>query len=388
MGKPKKTKEQFIAEARNAHGDKFDYSMVEYKNNRTPVLIICPDHGLFLQRPYDHVRGVSGCPECGKKICKDNNGRRLDTIKFVEKAKAKYGDKYSYGKVDYKDSVTPVTITCPIHGDFQIAPALFLYKHGCSKCTNHYHRTNDDFVTELKSLYGDKYGYDKIDFKTIKSPVIIGCRIHGNIKCNPQRLLKGAGCPKCGRDRMKKPIYGVGINDIDLAHGTKCYKHWVGVLQRCYSDIWHSKYPTYKDCTICDEWKFLSNFKKWFDENYKEGYHLDKDILVKGNKVYSPSTCAFIPPRINLLHGRSQASRGEFPVGVHKRGNRYVASVTLGDSHIKSLGYFITPIDAFRAYKEAKQKIIKEVAQEYYDRGEIIKRVYDALMRYEVEITD
>lgn len=388
MGKPKKTLEQFVNEARNAHGTKFDYSLAEYKNNRTPILIICPKHGVFKQRPIDHIRGRFGCPECGKQGCKESNNRRLDTQRFIEKAKDKYGNQYTYGKVEYKDSTTPVIITCPIHGDFKVCPATFLSGHGCSKCSNHYHRSTNEFIQEMNSLYGDKYRYDKTIFTTTRKRVVIGCPIHGDVKCLPKLLLLGLGCPKCGRDRTKKPIYDMGINDMDLAHNTPCYKHWMGMLQRCYSEVWHKRYPTYKECSVCNEWHYLSNFKRWFDENYIEGYHLDKDILVKGNKVYGPDTCAFIPPRINLLLGNNLSRRGKYPIGVYKKKNRFVAAISCDSKDPKSIGYFPTQESAFEAYKTVKEAYIKNVAQDFYKRGEITERVYNALMRYEVKITD
>lgn len=123
----RKTNEEFISEARKLHGDRYDYSKVEYKNNGTPVTIICPDHGEFQQKPWVHLMGC-GCQKC----CK--NGVKLTTEEWVEKARGVHGDKYDYSKVDYKNAHSKVIITCPEHGDFEQEPSSHLCGKGCPKC--------------------------------------------------------------------------------------------------------------------------------------------------------------------------------------------------------------------------------------------------------------
>lgn len=162
------------------------------------------------------------------------------------------------------------------------------------------------------------------------------------------------------------------------------------MFRRCYSKIFHARQSTYSDCTVCDEWLLLSNFKKWFDENYIEGYALDKDILVKGNKVYSPETCCFVPNEINTLLTKRQNYRGKLPIGVtiNNKSSNYIATINLNGKKRKYVGSFSTPDEAFEAYKEAKENHIKEVAEKYYKEGTISEKVYNALMNYEVEIDD
>ena len=138
---------------------------------------------------------------------------------------------------------------------------------------------------------------------------------------------------------------------------------------------------------MCDEWKRYSNFKRWFDENYTPKYDLDKDILVKGNKVYSPDTCCFVPHFINSLLINCKRNRGSYPVGVSKRGSKYIAYINRQLKHI-ILGHYSTPEEAFQAYKEAKESYIKEVATAYYNEGKITEKVYNALMNWKIEITD
>lgn len=159
------------------------------------------------------------------------------------------------------------------------------------------------------------------------------------------------------------------------------------MLSRCYSAGKSQKWPSYDGCSVCDEWLIFSNFRKWFDENYVEGYALDKDIITKGNRMYSPETCCFVPARINNIILNRKKDRGKYPIGVTKQCGRLYAYVSINGKSIR-IGVFSTVVEAFDAYKEAKERYIKEVATEYYSRGEITKRVYDAMMRYKIEITD
>ena len=162
------------------------------------------------------------------------------------------------------------------------------------------------------------------------------------------------------------------------------------MLQRCYSDEYQKKEPTYKGCSVCDEWLTLSNFKRWMDDpanGYQEGYHLDKDILVKGNKVYSPETSCFVPYQINYVILNRKLHRGDMPIGVYKRGNSHIAYYNNTGKRI-ILGSFKTPEAAFLAYKKAKEQYVKELAEKYYKEGKITERVYNALLNYRVEITD
>lgn len=159
------------------------------------------------------------------------------------------------------------------------------------------------------------------------------------------------------------------------------------MLERCYDQKYHQKEPTYIGCSVCGEWKYFSNFKRWFDENYIEGYQLDKDILVKGNKIYSPETCCFVPQEINYLLINRRLHRGTEPLGVDRKGNSYRAFFHQNKRKIH-LGSFSTPEAAFLAYKKAKEQYVKGLAEKYHAEGKITERVYIALCNYRVEITD
>ena len=208
--------------------------------------------------------------------------------------------------------------------------------------------------------------------------------IHGEFTRTPMMHKRGYGCPKCRKE--DNTIYGVGVSDIPNIKSCRSYQTWIAMLERCYGNM--DRYNgAYKDCSVCEEWHLFSNFNRWFEESengYQEGYALDKDILVKGNRVYSPQNCCFVPPSLNSMMSRGSHKQREYPIGVIKcKSGRYRASYQQ-----KSLGMFDTPEEAFCAYKAEKETNIKKIAASLFEKGEITHKVYDALMRYEVEITD
>lgn len=195
-------------------------------------------------------------------------------------------------------------------------------------------------------------------------------------------------------------VFGVGITGLEPIRNENgkrmdSYACWKDMLRRCYSAKYQEKHQTYKCCRVCDEWLYYTNFKKWYDENYYEieskKSHLDKDIIIKCNKVYSPDTCVFVPNFINNLFTKNQKTRGAFPIGVsyNKTKKKYVSQLSVfkdGKSTIKWLGYFDTANEGFEAYKKAKEEYIKEVADEYKDK--IPAKLYEAMYGYEVSIDD
>ena len=193
-------------------------------------------------------------------------------------------------------------------------------------------------------------------------------------------------------DARREPLGGA-ILDVDYCVmngdvGIPSYAAWKQMLARCYCESYVKKTPTYKDAEVCDEWKRFSAFKEWFDEHYIDGYCLDKDILVKGNKVYSPQTCCFVPNEINALLIKHDSKRGKYPIGVSKHGNKYCARVNKYKEGSVWIGTYNTPEEAFNAYKDAKEKYIQQQAKLYYNNGKITKLVYNALLNYRVNIKD
>jgi hypothetical protein len=201
------TKEQFIEKSKKIHGDKYDYSKVEYIKNDIEVCIICPKHGEFNQLPRSHMFGV-GCPECrGERISqtfKNNSLKNKEERKliFIEKAQKIHGNKYSYGKTDLnnRDEKGRVIITCPKHGDFPQVPSSHLQGHGCPKCKS---IGTDEFIKRAKKIHGDKYNYSKVEYKGIFDEVTIICPIHGEFQQTPSNHLGGCGCKECMKDKFR-----------------------------------------------------------------------------------------------------------------------------------------------------------------------------------------
>ena len=198
------------------------------------------------------------------------------------------------------------------------------------------------------------------------------------------------------KDLYSPSVYSVGIVGIKYppsinSRNTKEYDLWYSMLQRCYSTTLKKKRPTYEGCKCSDNFKSYEYFYEWCNKQIGfgvGGFELDKDLLTKGNKVYSENTCVFIHKDINMVLTKSTASRGKYPIGVHwsKRDKAFVAMVCKNKGKQEYLGHFKTEIEAFNAYKQAKEAFIKEQAEKW--ESQIDPRAYNALMNYTVEITD
>lgn len=190
---------------------------------------------------------------------------------------------------------------------------------------------------------------------------------------------------------LKKKIFNIAIYNKGKYSArlenkiTPVYQIWYGMIKRAYSEKFHTTHPSYIDCEVCKEWLDFQTFAEWFNENYIEGYALDKDLLIKGNKIYSPNTCCFIPQEINSLLTKSNSTRGEYPIGVSKFKNSYRASINIKGKQ-KIIKQCKTVEEAFDIYKETKENYIKIVANKY--KNIIDKKAYDTLHSYQVETTD
>ena len=231
------TTELFVEKARKIHGDKYDYSKVEYKGSSQKICIICPEHGEFWQTATQHLKGC-GCPKCAG-IAKSS------TKEFVEKARKIHGDKYDYSKVEYKNINTKVCIICPIHGEFWQTPKNHLKGQGCNKCAIE-HKANirklslEEFVEKARKIHGDKYDYSKVEYKGIKEKVLIICPIHGEFYQTPREHLSGCGCQECSGN--KKLTTEEFIRRAKEIHGNK-YDYSKVVYVNAHTKI----------CIICPE---------------------------------------------------------------------------------------------------------------------------------------
>ena len=204
--------EEFISKARNIHGDKYDYSLVDYKNNSTQVEIICMEHGKFIQPPKDHLSG-RGCPTCGRERSNEDIKSRMMLSKdeFIKRANEVHGDKYDYSLVDYKDTRTKVEIICPVHGSFFQSPNKHMQGNGCKVCgrertIEHNFLTLDDFIKRARNVHGDKYDYSKSLYTGADNKLEITCVKHGKFLQTPHNHLKGTNCPSCGASISKPEI--------------------------------------------------------------------------------------------------------------------------------------------------------------------------------------
>ena len=206
----------------------------------------------------------------------------------------------------------------------------------------------------------------------------------GNIKCVYERRTYGVGYLGEGK-------YNSREND----KLTKCYNTWIHMLERCYDPKLQEKEPTYKGCTVEDYLLNFQNFAHWYENNYyqieDEVMCLDKDILCKCNKIYSLETCCFVPEKINTLFVKCDNSRGNNPIGTYQlpSGN-YRVYCNNGYGEDIYLGTYFNKEEAFRVYKQYKEKIIKDVIDSY--EGIIPEPHYSrlryAMYNYEVEIDD
>lgn len=262
------TTEEFIQRARKTHGDKYDYSKVEYINKWAKVLIICPIHGEFWQCAREHVRGRD-CPQCG--IEKIRQSRQSNTGEWIAKARKVHGNKYDYSKSYYVACHTPLIITCPIHGDFAQTPSGHLSGRGCQKCGLESSamrcRLNlSDFIGKSKKIHGDKYDYSKVEYKNNATPVCIICPEHGEFWQAPSAHMSGRQCPKCAINSIaikntkstkkfisqSKALFGEGTFDYTPTVYTRAHDK---VIIRCYKhgnfEIEANEHLKGSGCPLC-----------------------------------------------------------------------------------------------------------------------------------------
>jgi len=240
--------------------------------------------------------------------------------------------------------------------------------------TGEKHITNEGYEIEIIECFGRQNCTIRFEcgfvlkyrhYKEIKN---------GNIKNPYHKSVHGVGC--------------IGVGPYKKATHIKSYKTWSGMLERCYCEKSLFVRPTYIGCSVDERWHDFQNFSKWFEENYIEGYQLDKDILFKGNKIYGPDTCDFVPHKINSLFVRQSKNRGDLPIGVTYQKNNKNFTVYVNKANNSRVCYrgIKTSDEAFLCYKEEKEQYIKEVADEWKDR--ISHKIYVAMYNYPVEITD
>lgn len=230
---PKDT-ESFIKKSRKIHGDKYDYSKVDYKGYKTPVEIICPIHGSFWMKPFVHLQPTyqQGCPKCGiEKRVKERTGNKDE---FIAKSNALYNFKYNYDKVEYINRLTPVIITCPIHGDFRQRPIEHLNGHECAKCKHPRINgwTKEDLLKSFYLVHQGLYSYpDLPDIISRKKKINIKCPKHGIFRQKIDRHLAGDGCPICSNSKHAN-VLAARMNENNISFEREKNFPWLRRFRR------------------------------------------------------------------------------------------------------------------------------------------------------------
>ena len=218
----KLTTEEFIEKAQEIHGNKYDYSLTDYKDAKTPIFIICKEHGIFSIRPANHTNQKQGCPKCGK--LRQAKTQSLTTEQWIQKARLVHGDKYDYSKVEYTKSSEKVCIICPEHGEFYQIATEHLKGKGCSKCGHIITgikklSSTQEFIEKARKVHGDKYNYSSTIYTGVHNKLQIICPEHGSFEQEANSHLHGIGCPKCscskGENIVKQILNVNNINYVD-----------------------------------------------------------------------------------------------------------------------------------------------------------------------------
>jgi hypothetical protein len=262
------TTETWTKIANKIHKNTFDYSKVNYVNNKTPITIICKVHGKFSQTPSRHLNAIYGCPTCG--VTKT-------TYKFIKDAIKKHGLLYDYSKSIYQNAMKKLIITCKEHGDFKQTPNGHLSGRGCATCgvdklRKIFSLNNKEFIKKSKIVHGNKWDYSEVEYKNYLQKVTIMCRQHGKFLQTPGNHLSGNGCPMCSHSYSPTSdewitraikMKGIGLYDFSKTKyvnantkiNVQCVKHglfstvpryFLGSIRCC---------PKSGTCPSCYMWK-------------------------------------------------------------------------------------------------------------------------------------
>ena len=238
----KKTTEQFIEDAKQIHGEKYDYSKVEYVNAKTKVCIICPIHGEFFQTPTHHLSGY-GCPKC--RYIKSGNKKRKNKEQFIEESRKIHGNKYNYSKIEYRRLDEKICIICPEHGEFWQLPGNHLKGHGCPICGGNKKYTLEEFIKKANQIHGDKYDYSNVKYINANTKVCIICKEHGEFWQTPNcHINRHQGCAICDESHLEADIRQLLIdNNIEYIQEYNC--KWLG---KQFADFYLPKQNVIIEC--------------------------------------------------------------------------------------------------------------------------------------------
>ena len=247
FGTPKKTIEEFVAEARKVHGDKYDYSLVEYDGLKNKVRIICPIHGEFFQSAGSHLQG-SGCPDCAGHHPKAAFTREHFTREvFIQRSVKNHAIKYDYSKVSFRNSSEKVCIICPTHGEFWQRAYYHSNGGNCPKCVGGVKITKERFIEKANEVHEGKYDYSKVDYKNTATKVCIICPEHGEFWQTPNNHLFGSGCPTCPQSRLEG-----GLREFLIRHNITFEQErgfeWLRHKKKLFLDFYLPEYSIAIEC--------------------------------------------------------------------------------------------------------------------------------------------
>jgi len=257
----------FIKHSNITHNNKYDYSLAKYINYDVKIKIICRDHGIFKQTPYNH-KSRSGCPKCSLQK------KTLSEDEFINLCKKIHGNKYDYKLVKYISNKSKVQIICEKHGVFEQRADAHKGGQGCSKCMSEGQRTtNKDFIDRSNKVHDSKYSYSKCKYIKLKKKVKITCKIHGDFLQHPSDHLNGSGCKKCvGRISKKETdwldSFNIKIRNKIIWLNSKKYIFADGLdeetntIYEFYGDYWHGNPNVYDQDKNCFTNQTFGDFYK------------------------------------------------------------------------------------------------------------------------------
>jgi len=276
---------EFIVKARKVHGNKYDYSKVEYHGCKNKVCIICPEHGEFWQTPDGHVQG-RGCPVCRYISVSIKN--KLTNEEFIEKAKKIHGDKYDYSKINYINQKEKICIICPEHGEFWQIPTTHIdHKCGCPKCSGNHKYNTEEFINSLPSWIKERYDFSKFEYVRTHDKAIVICPEHGEFLMSPHNIRKGIGCPGCSESKLEREVRHFlkekNINFIsEYKHNKDFHKQAI--------DFYLPDFNIAIECQGIQHFQptdFAGRGDGWSKNEYKRIVELDKNkqLLSKQNNI-------------------------------------------------------------------------------------------------------
>jgi very-short-patch-repair endonuclease len=274
------TKDIFIYESIKIHGDKYDYSLVDYTKSSEKVVIICREHGNFIQRASNHLQG-RGCYDCKKT-------RKYDSEKFIDLSNKVHNGKYLYDKVIYNGSHSDVIITCLEHSDFKQSPTNHLRGKGCGRCATESTRlVLYDFINRCNLVHNSKYDYDLIIYQNLRTDVLIKCKEHGDFIQRAKNHLDGQGCPKCGDNfgiKENKWLDSLNISERQFRIGRYVVDGYDPDTKTIYEfngDFWHGNPDIFKKND------YNNVLKRTFGELYEKTLKKEIELKKMGYRVIS-----------------------------------------------------------------------------------------------------